>query len=158
MVIYDYMEIVQDKTTVRVDTFAASESALPVGSKLLLNIQSHELQVLVNLEGQHLRTNTVAKRQRTNRYDENGNPVAGARQEDAENDLLQNDRYTHVVVYLDISRNFHPKDCGFVAVTLSVRCKTNMTAFDVRSVYVRISDLKMPSEDDLAKAKDFVQI
>jgi hypothetical protein len=149
---------VQDKTTVRVDTFAASESALPVGSKILLNIRSHELQVLVNLEGQQSRTNTLAKRQRTNRYDEYGNPKADIRQEDAENEMLQNDRYTHVVVYLDISRNFHPKDCGFVAVTLSVRCKTNMTASDIRSVYVRISDLTMPSEDDLARAKPYVEI
>lgn len=149
---------IQDKATVRVDTFAASESALSVGSKLLLNIQSHELQVLVNLEGQHLRANTLAKRQRTNRYDEHGNPKAAVRQEDAADDMLRNDRYTHVVVYLDISRNFHPKDCGFVAVTLSVRCKTNMTASDIRSVYVRISDLIMPSVDELAQAKPFVQI
>lgn len=136
--------------TSRMIPMQASESVIPVGTKILLSVHSVELLGLSNgvasVQGSLSRR---AKRRRC-RYDNSGAPTrtgavgAGGNNNNDNDD--EGDGAEYIECFVDVCRSFSPRE-GMAYVTIKVVHRNSLNAVDVRSLFVKPGDLKMAPEE-----------
>jgi hypothetical protein len=139
-----------DEAKVRVQALRASLDVVPVGTQLLLSIDSPHLLSMVNCESMRIGGNPQRKRRRC-KYDQSGVPMRVVSLQSENIDPEATNVFEYISVKLDICRNFAAYD-GMIYVTLAVTYKNSSTAIDTKGLYVRACDLKIPLRREIEQA------
>lgn len=158
--------------TTRMDLHSVNKYVVPIGSSLLLSMESEELTDLISQGGSGNngpnrnvriggRNYFQSRKKRRVVYDMIGNCIRRG----GDNGMYHNDSSDGsqdetlcLHVRLDISRNLTQPD-GMIYVTFETRVSINMSAVDIRGIYVKSSDLSSPgSRGDLDKAIPYIII
>ena len=159
-----FYEVIFDREGVvkRVPPHIAVEAALPVGQTLLLDMNSVELnQLLQDIGGNVVRgARSRSKKRRRFTYDlvsmdpideeEGGNATSSQQQP-----VTARDPDNWLLVRLDVPRIFTPRD-GMIYVSVEISYTRSRDVVDSRGFYVHPSDLAMPEnggDEELVRRK-----